>query len=92
LHLAQQIGDNTPVEDVNLIRERAGVDPLGAVNAAQAVNERFLELAFEGERFLSVKRLRLTVDGHAYNEPEMVLPIPQREIDLSNSLPQNEGY
>lgn len=92
LHLAQQIGDNTPVEDVNLIRQRAGVDPLGAVNADQVVNERFLELAFEGERFLSVKRLRLTVDGHAYNEPDMVFPIPQREIDLSNSLPQNEGY
>lgn len=87
-----QVGDQTPLEDVNLIRERAGVDPLASVDDAQVVNERFLELAFEGERFLTVKRLHLTVDGHAFDDPKLVLPIPQREIDLGNSLPQNETY
>jgi hypothetical protein len=92
LHLAQQVGDKTPLEDVNLIRERASVDPLSSADAEQVVHERFLELAFEGERFLTVKRLKLTVDGHAFNDPKLVLPIPQREIDLGNSLPQNESY
>jgi hypothetical protein len=87
-----QVGDQTPLEDVNLVRERAGVDPLASVDVDQVVHERFLELAFEGERFLTVKRLHLTVDGHAFDDPKLVLPIPQREIDLGNSLPQNGSY
>jgi hypothetical protein len=54
--------------------------------------ERFRELAFEGERFLTVKRLQLNVGGMEYNDPKLVFPIPQREIDLNNALPQNPGY
>ncbi|MEO7766200.1 MAG: RagB/SusD family nutrient uptake outer membrane protein, partial [Ferruginibacter sp.] len=86
-------GPNTPLQDVNIIRNRAGLGSLGAVSNANAiVNERYLELAFEGERFYTVKRLKLTVNGHAYNDPTLIFPIPQREIDLGNALPQNEGY
>ncbi len=82
-----------PVEDVNKIRERAGLQPLGAVaNANIIVKERFAELAFEGERFYTVKRLQLTVGGRPYDHPRLIFPIPQREIDLGNALPQNEGY
>jgi len=34
-----------------------------------------------------------TVDGFDYDANELVLPIPQREIDASNgALTQNEGY
>jgi tetratricopeptide (TPR) repeat protein len=89
----QQVGPNTPLQDVNLIRVRVGSIPLTVINSAdEIVAERFFELAFEGERFLTVKRLRLTVDGIAYNDPRMVFPIPLREIELGNALPQNEGY
>jgi starch-binding outer membrane protein, SusD/RagB family len=87
-----QVGPNTPLDDVNIIRERAGTTPLGAVTADDIVMERFRELAFEGERFFTVKRLMLTVDGHAFDDPKMIFPIPQREIDLKNSLPQNDSY
>jgi hypothetical protein len=86
-------GSNTPLEDVNIIRNRAGLGNLGAISdAGVIVKERYLELAFEGERFYTVKRLQLTTGGNPYNDPKLILPIPQREIDLGNALPQNAGY
>ena len=87
------IGANTPLEDVNIIRDRAGLADLGSIAGADViVKERYLELAFEGERFYTVKRLKLTIGGNPYNDPKLILPIPQREIDLGNALPQNPGY
>ena len=87
------IGPNTPLEDVNIIRDRANLADLGSIASADViVKERYLELAFEGERFFTVKRLKLTANGLAYDSPKLILPIPQREIDLGNSLPQNAGY
>ncbi|MGZ8525146.1 MAG: RagB/SusD family nutrient uptake outer membrane protein [Chitinophagaceae bacterium] len=87
------IGPNTPLEDVNIIRNRAGLADLGAIASADViVKERYSELAFEGERFYTVKRLKLTIGGLPYDHPKMILPIPQREIDLGNALPQNAGY
>jgi starch-binding outer membrane protein, SusD/RagB family len=87
------IGLNTPLADINIIRGRAGLANLGSIaNANVIVNERYLELAFEGERFYTVKRLQLTTGGNPFDDPKVILPIPQREIDLGNSLPQNPGY
>lgn len=87
------VGPNTPLEDVNIIRNRAGLADLGAIaNADVIVKERYFELAFEGERFYTVKRLKMTIGGTPYDDPKMILPIPQREIDLGNALPQNAGY
>lgn len=87
------IGPNTPLEDVNIIRDRAGLAGLASLATADPiVRERYLELAFEGERYYTVKRLKITTGGTPYDDPKMILPIPQREIDLGNSLPQNPGY
>ena len=86
------VGPNTPLDDVNIIRNRAGLADLASVSADAIVNERYLELAFEGDRFFTVKRLKLTANGHPYDFTKLILPIPQREIDLGNSLPQNPGY
>jgi hypothetical protein len=87
------VGPNTPLQDVNIIRNRANLPSLNSVPDADAiVNERLRELAFEGEKFLTVKRLKLPINGHSYDDPRLVFPIPQREIDLGNALPQNEGY
>lgn len=87
------IGTNTPLQDVNIIRNRVGLTALPSIaNADVIVNERYLELAFEGERFYTVKRLQLTTGGNAFDDPKMILPIPQREIDLGNALPQNPGF
>jgi starch-binding outer membrane protein, SusD/RagB family len=85
---------NTPVEDVNIIRRRAGLPPISTMNVelSEILEQRYLELAFEGDRFFTVKRLKLTTGSVAWDHPKMILPIPQREIDLGNALPQNAGY
>lgn len=87
------VGPNSPLEDVNIIRNRAGLADLASIASADViVAERYRELAFEGDRFFTVKRLQLTANGLPYNHQKMILPIPQREIDLGNALPQNPGY
>jgi hypothetical protein len=87
------IGPNTPLQDVNIIRVRAHLLPLASIASADViVKERYLELAFEGDRFFTVKRLQIPVNGHPFDFEKLILPIPQREIDLGNALPQNAGY
>lgn len=87
------VGPNSPLADVNIVRERAGLGALGSIaNANVIVMERYRELAFEGDRYFTVKRLQLSANGHPYNFPRLILPVPQREIDLGNALPQNTGY
>ncbi|HRO70271.1 MAG TPA: RagB/SusD family nutrient uptake outer membrane protein, partial [Chitinophagaceae bacterium] len=86
------VGDS-PLDDVNLIRNRAGLVDLGAVTLADILKERKLELAHEGHAVHDLKRLRLSADGFAYNDNKMVLPIPQREVDASRGIiEQNDGY
>lgn len=82
----------TPLADVNLIRARAGATPLTTVDLAAILLERRLELAFEGQQIADIKRTAGTVGTTAYNANNLVLPIPQREIDTNKSLVQNPGY
>ncbi|PKQ68084.1 hypothetical protein BZG01_04835 [Labilibaculum manganireducens] len=82
----------TPLDDINKIRERAGLDPLGALTQAAIRKERKLELAYEGFRLHDVKRWKESVGTLAYDDPTLVMPIPKREIDVNDKLTQNEGY
>ncbi|GAB3552762.1 RagB/SusD family nutrient uptake outer membrane protein [Spirosoma fluminis] len=82
----------TPLEDVNLIRNRAKAAPLASVTLNAILLERRLELAFEGQQLADVKRTAGTIGTTAYNANNLVLPIPQREIDTNKSLTQNPGY
>jgi hypothetical protein len=86
------IGGQTPLEDINTVRERAGAAPLNSVAGKDFVDERFRELGFEGDRLWTLKRLQLNVDGRPYDDPKLVLPIPQREMDVNSNLIQNDGY
>ncbi len=84
---------NTPLNDVNRIRDRAGLSPLGVATIANVLTERRHELAFEGGFFLhDAKRTMQTVGALAWNSPKLVFPIPQREIIANPSLKQNAGY
>ncbi len=83
---------NTPLEDINILRERANAGPLNAVTLEDILLERRRELAFEGFRLHDIKRLQLSVDDLAYNSNQLVLPIPQREIDANPELEQNPGF
>jgi starch-binding outer membrane protein, SusD/RagB family len=87
------IGGVPPLEDLNWVRERAGASPLLIVNSADAfVDERFRELGFEGDRLWTLKRTKKAVGIYAYDDPKLVLPIPQRETDVNKNLVQNPGY
>jgi hypothetical protein len=85
-------GGVTPVDDINIVRARAGASLLDEVTGSDFVEERLRELSFEGDRLWTLKRLQLPVDGLPYNDPTLVLPIPQREIDVNKNLTQNPGY
>jgi len=82
----------TPLADVNLIRARSKATALTSVDLAAILLERRLELAFEGQQLADVKRTAGTVGTTAYNANNLVLPIPQREIDTNKNLVQNPGY
>jgi starch-binding outer membrane protein, SusD/RagB family len=82
----------TPAADLNRIRNRAGLGNIAAPTLAQILNDRELELAFEGQGLWDAKRLRLTVDGKAWDDPKMTFPIPQAERNINPNLVQNPGY
>lgn len=86
------IGGATPKDDINTVRERAGADDLATVSGNDFVDERFRELGFEGDRLWTLKRLKRYVGDFPYDDPKLVLPIPQREIDVNSNLMQNDGY
>ncbi|HRH61465.1 MAG TPA: RagB/SusD family nutrient uptake outer membrane protein, partial [Chitinophagaceae bacterium] len=86
------IGGVDPLDDINAVRIRAGASQLVTVTLQDFVDERFRELGFEGDRLWTLKRLKMDVDGLPYNDPILVMPIPQREIDVNKNLVQNEGY
>jgi len=82
----------TPLSDVNAIRTRAGLPALTAVTLADILKERRLELAFEGQFLPDAKRTQTAVGLFAWNSPKLIMPIPQREMDVNKKLVQNEGY
>jgi hypothetical protein len=89
---------DTPVNDINVIRARAGVAPLATVAISDVLNERVKELAFEGGFFLQdAKRTNNlpspTVAGALDSfSPKLVFPIPQQDINANPKLVQNPGY
>lgn len=91
---------------LNQLILRAGLPAVSAADFADAnaflnriLLERRKELAFEGHRRMDLLRnglpLRSSGPQAAISKPgdsKVVLPIPQRDIDLGASLPQNAGY
>jgi hypothetical protein len=83
---------STPLQDVNRIRNRAGLASLATVTLDAILKERKLELAFEGQQLSDIKRLHANVGTKTYSDPALILPIPQREMDTNKQLKQNTGY
>ncbi|WP_420147977.1 RagB/SusD family nutrient uptake outer membrane protein [Spirosoma sp.] len=83
-----------PLADINLIRSRAKATPLTAAQLTldAIARERKLELAFEGQLLPELKRNGTAVGTTPATANNLVLPIPQREIDTNKSLVQNAGY
>lgn len=89
--LSTAVGD-TPLNDINRLRTRAGAPTFLAVTLADILLERRLELAHEGFRIHDAKRLGETVNGRPAFDNRAVFPIPFREMNTNPSLTQNPGY
>ena len=102
-----QTSEGAAIESYMDVRVRAGFDanedrPASLTKEALLV-ERRVELAFENQRFFDLQRFGVAdaiLSAHAaengytdYNPRKLLLPIPSREINLSNGLlTQNPGY
>ncbi|MBQ4821010.1 RagB/SusD family nutrient uptake outer membrane protein [Aquimarina sp. MMG016] len=100
-------GNSTSVQaaldSFQLVRNRAGLtDIVTSISKEELLDERRVELAFENHRLFDLIRFNMAQDvlsafsaanGHGYSSTDLLLPIPQREIGLSNgALRQNPGY
>ena len=95
--------DPAALASFQTVRDRAGLtDPVAAVTKEELLDERRAELAFENHRFFDLVRFGVANDvlsqysadnGYSFSGTDLLLPIPQREINLSNGLlTQNPGY
>jgi starch-binding outer membrane protein, SusD/RagB family len=91
--LNTQVGA-TPANDLNLVRKRVGLPNNDAPTVDNILQERKIELAFEGHRIHDLKRTRRAVgmENLPFNSNRLVFPLPQREIDVNKNLVQNPGY
>ncbi|MBO9731934.1 MAG: RagB/SusD family nutrient uptake outer membrane protein [Chitinophaga sp.] len=81
-----------PLDDVNAVRKRSHASVLTAVTPDIVVQERIRELAFEGDKLWTYKRLKKSIGTYTYTDNMLVLPVPQRETDANTKLTQNPGY
>ncbi len=84
--------------DLNVLRTRAGLAPLGTDIDTQSelfdaiLLERRLEMAFEGQRFFDLRRLGRAEAVLQLAPAKLLWPIPQAERDVNSNLAQNPGY
>ncbi|MFS4494418.1 RagB/SusD family nutrient uptake outer membrane protein [Maribacter sp. 2308TA10-17] len=85
------------------VRNRAGLTTaVSSISKQDLLNERRAELAFENQRFFDLVRFGVaqevlsahaTATANTFSGTDLLLPIPQREINLSQGLmSQNPGY
>jgi starch-binding outer membrane protein, SusD/RagB family len=100
---AQQGKISDGLNDLNTIRTRAGVDSSTVSDKAgllQAIeDERYLELAFEGQRWFDLVRTGRAnavlgaLKPATWKPTAVLLPVPQTELNVNPKLaPQNPGY
>ena len=101
-------GDSTSdalaLEGFNAIRARAGLsNNFSTVTKSDLLNERRIELAFENQRLYDLIRFGVAETvltafsttgepGFVFDPDDLLLRIPQREINLNPDLQQNPGY
>ena len=94
IRLGSSVGDS-PTNDLAQIRNmaRVGLPPIANPTLADVLKERTYELAFEGLRIHDIKRLKGSTGTFAWDNPNLVLPIPAQEVSASSGvIVQNEGY
>ena len=104
---SSETADGGAIASYMEVRTRAGFDPVAdrpaKITKDALLVERRVELAFENHRFYDLLRFGIAdpvLTAHSaemgyssYNARQLLLPIPAREINLSNGLlSQNPGY
>lgn len=92
-------------EDLNEVRERAGLDDVEGLSQADfrnaVLHERRMELAFEGQRWFDLIRVNngeyglnflRSIGKNNASQKHLLFPIPQIELDRNPNLVQNPGY
>lgn len=103
--LNQMQDNNGAVNLLNEVRNRAGLSNYNGTMTTQAINEAILnerrvEFMFEGQRLFDLKRQGFEATREAIiqsknieiQEFQLLLPIPQGELDRNPELTQNPGY
>lgn len=93
------------IASFNAVRARVGLSTVengGEITLDMLLKERRYELAFENHRFYDLVRLGQAQsvlsafaegEGYIFNSTDLILPIPQAEINVSGGmLVQNPGY
>ncbi|MEL4308654.1 RagB/SusD family nutrient uptake outer membrane protein [Joostella sp. CR20] len=99
----QETSATAALNSFQKVRNRAGITtPVTSITKQDLLDERRVELAFENHRFFDLVRFGVAQEvlskysddnGYGFSATDLLLPIPQREINLSNGLmTQNPGY
>jgi hypothetical protein len=84
--------------DINVVRNRAGLGNLAATVTSQSalldaiLQERRVEFAFEGFRFMDLRRHGKAQALLGISAEKLLWPLPQSERDVNPNLVQNPGY
>lgn len=85
-------------DDINVIRNRAGLDDLNLASVNEdalidaILQERRVEFAFEGHRFFDLRRTGRAQSVLSLSASQLLWPLPQSELDRNPNLTQNPGY
>lgn len=80
------------LDDINIIRNRAGASPLETISKEAILKERQLELALEGFFIYDLKRTQGIIGDIEWDDTRLTFPIPQSEMDTNSAIQQNPGY
>ena len=101
---AQQNNISGSLEDINLVRARAGLAAIAAGDQSTLLEAIYLERKHElfvewGHRWLDLKRtgraaaVMSALPGKDWQETDLLWPLPEQELLINpNLLPQNAGY
>lgn len=92
-----ETSDSEALYYFNLVRERAGLDPLLMINKEVVLHERRVEFAFENQRWFDLVRTgeaieKLIFHGKNIQQHNLLFPIPSSELETNPNLEQNPGY
>ena len=95
-------GNNDPgaLDDLNVVRTRAGLPNTTVASLTRCYVERSQELAFEGDNFHNLKRLKvpgtavpaltgISRFNYHWDDPAIIMKISQRELDINENLIPN---